>query len=141
MEATELMIGDYLQVEPSGMAIRINAIREKMVGYHSCEGRTLFVLEEIVHPIPLTPEILKKNGFNVVDENELRVEYAWHDNNSYTSISVTFYKTPICGVNVLFRCERNFSGGCDKIHNCHIDFVHELQHALHLCGIEKEIEL
>lgn len=141
MKTNELMIGDFVQVEPSGMAIRISTIHKKEVGYHTCQNRISFVKEELLDPIPLTPEILKKNGFNVVDENELLVEYAWHDNNSYTSISVTFYKTPIYGVNVLFRCERNFSGGCDKIHNCHIDFIHELQQALRLCKIEKEIVL
>ena len=31
--------------------------------------------------------------------------------------------------------------GMNSIHSCDIDFVHQLQHAIRLCGIDKEIEL
>lgn len=61
---------------------------------------------------------------------------------SYTVIiDFRFYKEPICGVETLLQCEVNFKGGVDKIHNCHIINVHEIQHALTICGIEKKIEI
>lgn len=79
---------------------------------------------EDVQPIPLTPEILEKNGFR-------------------KGCYVGGYYSPDCPFRVFTKTE----GACgfttlfdDEIHfSC--TFVHQLQHALRLCGIEKEIEL
>ena len=53
------------------------------------------------------------------------------------------YKSPICGVSVLTEIDTYSSkgDGVNKVHSCDIESVHELQHAIRLCGIEKEIEL
>ena len=61
-------------------------------------------------PVPLTDEILKKNGF------EVKVGPSGK------------YQLTIEGVN----CRVDFNI---------IEYVHELQHALRLCGIDKEIKL
>ena len=74
-----------------------------------------------IDPIPLTPEILEYNGFNTCE----------------------FYSELIID-------ERRIMCDCHNIsilHGDHVDldtpieYVHELQHALKLCRIEKEIEL
>ena len=75
-----------------------------------------------VQPIPLTPEILEKNGFVKHDTWDEWVHYE-------TGIFIDF---------TLLVDEYGFHL---DIPNARIKYVHELQHALKLCGIEKEIEL
>lgn len=74
-----------------------------------------------IKPIPLTAEILEKNG--------------WVNGQFYSKILIG-------GWQIMNDCEhiaaRNEDGWSIDI-PCR--FVHELQHALRLCGIEKEIEL
>ena len=78
-----------------------------------------FLIEEL-EPIPLTPEILEKNGF--VDE---RSNYAYRTDNYH----------------VCYYCadERLSINKYGAILDVHCFYVHQLQHALSLCGIEKEI--
>lgn len=109
MKASELMIGNWVIVYEKAMPVKARV--------ESVFGRGAMVLGHVrsadlgfMAPIPLTPEILEKNGI------ELSVGPGG------------LYQGAISGV------------------NCHIEFniikyVHELQNALRLCGIEKEIEL
>lgn len=80
---------------------------------------------EFCDPIPLTSDILVKNGFkqNGVD---LDVEWVLTTDTSF----VILYKLP----QGLFYTET--SGD-----NILLEHIHQLQHLLRLCGIEKEIEL
>ena len=76
-----------------------------------------------VEPIPLTPEILEKNGF--VPDNfspyylsieDGSIRFSEHQYGLYCNI---------------LRSYQRYDGVCN--------YVHELQHALKLCGIDKEI--
>lgn len=128
------MVGDYLQVEPSGMAIRIKTIHKKEVGYHTCQNRISFVKEELLDPIPLTPEILKKNGFELKPDGWLWCKEEGNEDTDY--IFIQFRK----GCKEVRLVELNFVNKVlAKYEQMH--YVHELQHALRLCGIEKEIML
>ncbi len=82
-----------------------------------------------VKPIPLTPEILEKNGFikQAFDGWKLRTE-------NYSIMWRTDYGEP----NLIID---SWSADYGKFNKFGISFVHELQHALRLCGIEKQIEL
>lgn len=81
--------------------------------------------EECVEPIPLTPEILEKNGF------------ASYNNSSFQLRENGIY---ISWRNV---GRLNLSFGCAPTNDLHIKCkcVHQLQHALKLCRINKEIIL
>ena len=82
-----------------------------------------------LHPIPLTPEILKKNGF----EHRGRYYLIFDD----PSLAL---KSELQGNRLIF-----FIGHLFDCYNFHafieLQFVHELQAAMRLCGIEKEIVL
>lgn len=142
MKAEELMIGDWVRMHyPFDMDIdmrpeRINVLTKGVD--IDCEA------------IPLTLEILEKNGF-IKDEDkgkEFGQTYhilipAGYEAHSFT-VQVTIYKEPIQGVDVLFKCWGwipPFNGGLDDIHLCSLKYVHQLQHALRLCGITHEISL
>lgn len=100
----------------------LHTMQEQEYGYIK-EDSPLF---RIVEPIPLTPEILEKNGFEPVKEGK-------------------FPTLKNCYGDILFQLEDIKN---EYIHdtlymfkNIPIFYVHELQHALRLCNLDKEIVL
>lgn len=121
---------------------------EKLVDTDICYIRKDLVPNEGLPPTPLTPEILEKNGFVKTEENEfvhsyhLVIPITSKENSSV--IQMSFYKDPIAGVNTLFKCWNPTPPdyeGLNEMHLCNLESVHELQHALKLCKIEKQIKL
>lgn len=133
MKASELMIGDWVLY--CGIPHRIIAIEaDGMVKITTPEKEEEYrrvTWPNRLDPVPLTLEILAKNGFDVLShENPAAFAYKKED----VSIVEVYWNGPERG----YRCI--FSYGDTRLRiTCH--FVHELQHALRLCGIEKEIEL
>ena len=133
MKANELMIGDWVRcTDPTPFQLKI--IDE--IDHVACGEDCLMVDIADLQPIPLTAEILEKNGFKV------RSRYIWEQRYNYCCVKVNiapkieiegeiFDESPI-----LLQVDGAIFS-LDVI----VDFVHELQHALRLCGIEKEIEL
>lgn len=139
MKATELMVGDWVNYK----------------GIYNTVARADFDIHhdkwiEEIQPIPITEEILEKNGF-IKDAGEDDREISkYHlfvptgiERISFT-IQVNLYKEPICGVSTLVKCWGQtppYNGGLNDIHLCSANYVHELQHALRLCGITLNIEV
>ena len=123
MKANELMIGDLVQYGD------IHPIKTRVLGISSVDnGKHWHIQAEpentnsmrivamhAVEPIPLTTEILEKNFPTIED-------------------GVTWSETADSG---LFNIRVEY----DKYVEGIFKYVHELQHALRLCGIEKTIEL
>jgi hypothetical protein len=128
MNANELMVGDWVYVTyptyPIPAIVEAISPREG-----SAEGYTFqlrhkpnevyLVRKGMVKPIPLTPEILEKNGFVYND-----IPFV----NGWEQFGLTLYRG---GNGYLINCGTNVS--------LIITAVHELQHALRLCGIDKEV--
>ena len=130
MKTNELMIGDWVLDTRTGTPLRVNPFMAMM---------------EVPewNPIPLTPEILEKNGFDVVRGNR------------------------IMGLQVSDRCTLRIGDGMKEMRvemqnwgeteerkwfieirnlgsiilQLYIGYTHELQHALRLCKVDKEIVL
>lgn len=146
MKANELMIGDWVYNNHNQQPEQVCEIREHMV---MLAYNDLYDYDEI-EPIPLTPEALEKNGFikDVYKDNRLTDMYhllvpTGFEGKSFT-IQVRLYREPVCGVSTLVKCWGwlpPYDGGVNDIHLCSANYVHEIQHALRLCGIDKEIEL
>lgn len=127
MEAKDLMIGDWV-LEGGLYPHKVGGIDEQIDG----------MLPECYSPIPLTPEILKKNGFendfyedeSVADYVKVRLEgYSLRCKaNGWDDALVTW-------CNGHLEVITDFNGEVRK----DIDHVHQLQHALRICGIDKEI--
>lgn len=130
MKAKQLMLGNYALY--NGLTVRVRNIHDNVFldgGDESVEvvyndGVVVLVDPCSLEPIPLTPEILEKNGFR---------------HGCY----VGGYYSPDCPFRVFTKTE----GTCgfttlfdDEIHFSCI-FVHQLQNALSLCEIEKEITI
>lgn len=120
MKANEIQIEDWLYYKGqfNAFPFKVESITKKKVGYHAepNEYHMHYLRLSECKPIPLTPEILEKNGFY---ENQDR----WWWKDFYITLASTKALTLVCNRTIQF------------------DYVHQLQHALRICGIEKEIEL
>ena len=114
------MVGDwvYCEGQPTPDNVTIETISEDGVWFNgpNYEGAASY---DRIFPIPITPEILEKNGFIY---NELPFVQGWEQFGLTLTIGGNGFRIN-CGINVAMI----------------IDSVHELQHALRLCGIDKEI--
>ena len=129
MRAEDLMIGDKLKTVFSQKIVKVKEIKQNCI-YTEDNGYEYNEIE----PIPLTPEILEKNGFEMVsDKNGVPIyRIKWPINRDYyfsVWTGLDGYWNPVgFGVTI---------GGVQG----DVDYVHQLQHALKLCGINKEIVL
>lgn len=130
MEAKELMQFDWVCLEDDLTPRQVDFIKTGEVGLYWNK----IVTPPYIKPIPITPEILEKNGFKgemyaFLDISpNLYLEYYYHEHRLrewWTGIDEWNNHAEV--KEIVFECQ------------CH--YIHELQHALRLCGIEKEIVL
>ena len=144
----DLMVGDYVYlintihnvsfpengvIQDEGYTttrtpIKITTVSENCVSYYSDKLKSYITLSsDEIEPIQVTPEILEKNGFEthssnlrmLLDHDDYRLCYYLNSSNRFSSFN-------------------NIDGSLvQKV----IVNVHELQHALKLCRIDKEIVL
>lgn len=113
MKATDLMIGDW--VKPSCWNEQVILVGEGRVTVNS-DSYT----DDEINPIPLTAEILNKN---------FRADKQWGENGWFINDHIHIFWESIGVYHIQY------------MEIVAIEYVHELQHALKLCGIDKEIEL
>ena len=133
MRAEELMVGDWVQVptlidnlEHYDAWCKVKQLRDNdldVVGFKELR------YDEIV-PIPLTTVILEKNGLCKDNHGLLYGEYFDEDSNKDLEITVDDKTGEIW-----------WSYNWDEYRIIRLRYVHELQNALRLCRIEKEIVL
>ena len=128
MKADELMIGDWVYgLYPNGKRYATPCCIAAIDIYPTNRSPRIVTVGgygfqiEHLEAIPLTPEILKKNGFK---DAQFYSELLWND---------AFQIISDCS-SLSIRCKNS-----DLSLSIPCDMVHELQHALRLCGIEKEI--
>lgn len=134
MNCKNLQIGDWVCYR--GTNIQVTSLYDKggsnEIGWGDREST--WVNGRCITPIPLTPEILEKNDF----------EKQWQDNYEYfdddENLNITFHPKSSNYTNGAYDYI-DIEKGCLTINEMPIAFVHELQHALRLCGTKKEIEL
>lgn len=142
MKAEELMRFDWVHLTDDNTPRQVDWIKSGEVGLFW--GQT--VTPPYLEPIPLTAEILEKNGFHKQKWNDLVTEFVFATDlkqSPQTVIQFTFYSKEIEGVRSLLKMwtKSKFGHGQNDVHLCGIYYFHELQHALRLCGIDKTIEI
>lgn len=154
MKIEDLQIGDYLQyTADDGKDYVVMVLQLAKDGYHK-EGVIFIppwdkdaawdVSLSQVRPIPLTEEILKKNGFRFdgSGQSSMMLMTPWEEQGIRWNIYVGLKHRTI-DVHAAHPEER--SPGWRKSNKVVLTvcgcYVHELQHALRLCGINKEIKL
>ena len=119
MKITELTIGDWV----------LDGTTQAQITGITCDGEIETTFNEhsnieLIEPIPITQEILEENDF-VKEDNDTDVR---KDQMGFEKI-IWFDGGYTCVTSV--RCDRMYEGHCYD--------VHELQHALKICGVNKEI--
>lgn len=138
MKANELMIGDWVYNKHHGKNIKLTPY-DFFTNTHNEFGEQELApfakptIGRDLEPIPLTQKILEKNGFENIGDDTYQLEekpcWFWVDFFRHT-----------------YGCEYDtstyeYEDDEHRLKLYGIPSVHELQHALKLCGIEKEIEL
>ena len=150
MTAKHLMIGDWVRVTNDGSVPLPGKIANmlpragRVIGIE-CDSVQLdfvdfpFMLDSI-EPIPITHEILEKNGWkHEFDKKDYMVKYdlAQHGKNCWMMWSVKEHNLDVQ------RQDEKLDMYNLKVSKVVIpcDYVHQLQHTLRLCGIDKEITI
>ncbi|MBR1809620.1 MAG: hypothetical protein IJ776_09585 [Paludibacteraceae bacterium] len=124
MKANELMLEDWVLYENTPK--RILEIREEECLISISPNAYRLVHIDELFPIAITPEILNKNGF--VFHDFVFGDY-WE-----------CYGLHIYGGNYADG-HSNWNINCGTNVSMNVTYIHQLQHAFKLCGIEDEIQL
>lgn len=133
----ELSVGDWVRYEFPEIGkrnIQVNSIDEEdnHIGAGGV-GASAWSDVSKFEPIPLTPEILEKNGF----EEGLKDGEAYKIKVGFNQYLWLFNVEDGCW---MFRLVLGSFEDFD-IAKVEIKYVHQLQHALRLAGVDKEIEV
>ena len=153
MKAKELMIGDWVCVTKNFTQKyhKIRALsndegavlRGIYVNEYGVKSHSIFSPND-TEPIPLTPEILEKNGFKKVQIHGEKQDDIFQCFDGEIIIEVGIYDPNFILIHYRYETPGGINSG-ELSSIVKVDggkfYLHELQHALKLCGIEKEIEL
>ena len=127
MKATDLMLGDKVMVKVLSQIPNTYVLHTWTANDYSRDIQ--------VKPIPLTPEILKKNGFEMFKYD------GWvHYYRIFGNSAIPFVLHSMIGGEMLSQEVDIFSTSTDTNCGIEVNYVHELQHALRLCGLNKLAE-
>lgn len=131
MNVTDLMIGDWVCV-PS----ELNRYK-RICSTFDMDSAVLY------RPIPLTAEILQSNGFMLDKRCDHAQKYVCPveiKKIPQTILEFFFFGDGV-SADTLFKCwtKPESCDGENSVHICDLKYVHQIQHALRLCNITKEI--
>lgn len=138
LKISDLSVGDWVQND-YGDYVKVEGIWQGCNSNYQvdifCDGKIATILPCHIHPIPITAEILEKNGWSTdgmyaflrIDDHR-HLEYYYHEHR---------LRKYYCGVDEW----QNHAKINDITFAVHCYSVHQLQHALRLAGVDKEINL
>lgn len=133
MKATELMIGDWVNSDFGIFKIKEifdDAVRDSRGNDYEFD---------CIYPVTLTGDILKSNGFELVEIGDNgpstpKVNINRYEKWECKTMFQTFYLS-------YDRHAKKYSLNAFGNHVSNIMYLHELQHAMRVCGVEKEVGL
>ena len=148
MKANDLMVGDWVYLLKNKSDIHgfevVDACPRRVTGIHTdgdepyvqTDDCDVFYDMSAYQPIPLTKETLVANGFDIQEQGGNRYDvWTGFGPDCEGDIEIEFQgSTPIH-----LKIDGAYKG--EYYTSSNIRYVHELQHALRLCGIDKEIVL
>lgn len=137
IKISDLSVGDWVRV--------INQFDAQIDGYHSesgslslktRQGNLVHYRLEDIQPIPLTPEILEKNGFDAPKAKVWNDSWYWSNRKD-----VALESRESFGLWYMEIVTKEQRSGLQSNRKLGIGFkyVHQLQHALRLAEVGKEI--
>lgn len=135
MKAKDLMIGDWYAFR--GHPYKCTAYDIESLAECEEKGAPTDISE-----IPLTPEILEKNGWRKIMNDDNEECYRYYNSAGDGYVKIILWDGGCGDWNVEIKNYDKFTNN-EIIYKNDFTFlkVHQLQHALKLCEIDKEIEL
>lgn len=136
MKVEELMIGDWVnifEVQKQIEGIRTFKNGDEMVYYDGDNGNFI----KNVTPILLTEEIIEKSGW----KKQVWLRYKQSNIVTYDIANGHYLEVSDTGFALVDNCSDDGDYGYMSNWIADVNYVHELQHALKLCGIKKDIIL
>lgn len=125
MRPTELQIGDWVLWFNKPCKVDLPLLNTEFSDRKESDD---------IQPIRITAEILEKNGFKFFHSDcEMWVLATGGD----WSIEVGLWGD----MGTLIRCFKQEKGGSKSVHLSYTPYLHQLQQAIRLCGIDKKIEI
>ena len=134
LKISDLSVGDWVRYNgKSYRAVIVDALDQTVMIFGNDEQGDIHI--DQLEPIPIMAEILEKNGWSSdgmyaflrIDEH-LHLEYYYHEHR---------LRKYYCGKDEW----QNHAKVTDITFAAHCYSVHQLQHALRLAGVDKEINL
>lgn len=147
MDIKDLMIGDWVYNKHHGKNIQITPY-DFFTHKHDEYGTQALLpcakptFGGDLEPIPLTEDIIEAHGFMKIPQPKCHFPHHWAFDKTDDDDEEAFtYR--IKAFNTIWRGMRIDIRNCinDTVLSVQCQFVHELQHALRLCGIDLEIKL
>ena len=138
MKTTKLMSGDWvIRKGIPNEPMQIAGFNEfKNLVYMDFQGRGITENLDGIEPIPITTEFLERNGF-IDPSYGKKVKYELHE----PDLQITYY--PQYSVISIWKKGENpvivGQNGFYKAYNEVVQYVHEFQHALKDCKLERNI--
>lgn len=145
MDSRKLMIGDWVRMKecPNFKFKMEDVSGSPLFNRYADNGQTCvpYSYGEI-EPIPLNEEIIEAQGFMKISQPNCYFPFHWAFYQTNAEDEEAFDYT-IKAFNSLSRGMRIEIRNCinDACLSCQCEFVHELQHALRVCEIDKETTL
>lgn len=132
LKISDLSVGDWVRTKDGNVTVDIISPLEVVV--MNDYGNLCACKIEDIEPIPITAEILEKNGLfrhERDDDNPERIVLTNHFIMARTYTDVDWWRVLIYDEEIPSK----------ELFNGIIYSVHQLQHALRLAGVDKEINL
>lgn len=140
MKTTDLMIGDWVISKDLKVPVKVRSIMNHYYGtsiyfYHN--GSEFIVQDFQIEPIPLTSEILEKNGF----KKKVWREYSEPDVTTYAIGGGFFIEVTMDEYWLVDNCSDSNDYYYTSNWIVKVEYVHKLQHLMRDLEIKKEIIL
>lgn len=143
IKISALSVGDWVRYDRGTDAVQIMGIyvrnnQESIVMSDSYYPDGVIGFVEHIKPIPLTPEILEKNGFEAPKAKVWNDSWYWSNRKDVAlELRESF---GLWYMEIVTKEQRSGLQSNRKL-GIGLKDVHQLQHALRLAGVEKEIEV
>jgi hypothetical protein len=134
LKISDLSVGDWVRYRDREWEVCSIYQFTGEVGLFRKDSQICESIEDI-DPIPITAEILEKNGWRVIAKEVLGEDYEYHGEERVWEDEN--YSIDICEAKqgVFWYSWSN------EYYMWRLEYVHQLQHLIRLAGVEKEINL
>ena len=133
MKTNELMVNDWVCCNDEPCRVWMVDWQYSLVRCHH-NGKEWICGTEEIAPIELSDKILLDSGFKIIYDSSVSMKFRAKNDEEDVFVYLTFYKKSDGRIN-LEKIYLEIESKTIIINSTNINFVHELQHILRICGL------